>query len=64
MSRWSCNRRRPTGSTRNPTRVTGRKAGGAPYTVTIPEFGAAALREQRALVIPFDPVFPARRGTR
>lgn len=44
--------------------VTGRKAGGAPYTVTIPEFGAAALREQRALVIPFDPVFPARRGTR
>lgn len=37
---------------------------GAPYTVTIPEFGAAALREQRALVIPFDPVFPARRGTR
>lgn len=60
MSRWSCNRRRPTGSTRNPRR----KAGGAPYTVTIPEFGAAALREQRALVIPFDPVFPARRGTR
>ncbi|WP_284692694.1 hypothetical protein [Mycobacterium tuberculosis] len=44
--------------------MTGRKAGGAPYTVTIPEFGATALREQRALVIPFDPVFPARRGTR
>ncbi|MBC9077540.1 hypothetical protein [Mycobacterium canetti] len=45
--------------------MTGRKAGGgAPYTVIIPEFGAAALREQRALVIPFDPVFPARRGTR
>lgn len=44
-------------------RVTGRKAGGDPYTVTIPEFGAAALREQRALGIPFDPVFPTRRGT-
>ena len=32
-----------------------------PYTVTIPEFGAAALREQRALGIPFEPVFPTRR---
>lgn len=44
-------------------RVPGRKAGGDPYTVTVPEFGAAALREQRALGIPFDPVFPTRRGT-
>lgn len=44
-------------------RVAGRKSGGDPYTITIPEFGAAALREQRALGIPFDPVFPTRNGT-
>ena len=44
-------------------RVAGRKSGGDPYTVTLPEFGAAALREQRALGIPFDPVFPTRNGT-
>ncbi|EUA86542.1 hypothetical protein I551_6775 [Mycobacterium ulcerans str. Harvey] len=37
-----------TDSTRNPT---GHKAGGEPYTVTTPEFGAATLREH------------ARRGT-
>jgi integrase len=48
---------------KKPHRVIGRKAGGDPYTVTIPEFGAAALREQRALGIPVDPVFPTRRGT-
>lgn len=44
-------------------RVAGRKAGGDPYTVTIPEFGSAALRQQRALGIPFDLVFPTRNGT-
>lgn len=44
-------------------RVAGRKSGGDPYTVTLPEFGAAVLREQRALGIPFDPVFPTRNGT-
>ncbi|BDD84443.1 hypothetical protein TPB0596_42060 [Tsukamurella pulmonis] len=44
-------------------RVEGRKAGGDPYTITLPEFGAQALREQRALGIPFAPVFPTRVGT-
>jgi len=44
-------------------RVAGRKSGGDPYTVTLPDFGAAALREQRALGIPFEPVFPTRNGT-
>jgi len=44
-------------------RVAGRKSGGDVYTVTLPEFGVAALREQRALGIPFDPVFPTRNGT-
>lgn len=44
-------------------RVAGRKSGGDIYTVNLPEFGAAALREQRALGIPFDPVFPTRNGT-
>lgn len=44
-------------------RVPGRKSDGDPYTVRVAEFGAAALREQRALGIPFDPVFPTRNGT-
>jgi integrase len=44
-------------------RVSGRKGGADPYTITLPDFGAAALREQRALGIPFDPVFPTRNGT-
>jgi integrase len=44
-------------------RLVGRKSGGDPYTITLPEFGAVALREQRALQIPFDSVFPTRNGT-
>lgn len=44
-------------------RVPGRKSGGDRYTVTLPEFGVAALREQRELGIPFDLVFPTRNGT-
>lgn len=44
-------------------RVEGRKAGGDPYTITLPEFGAQALREQRAVGVPFEPVFPTRVGT-
>jgi integrase len=44
-------------------RVPGRKSGGDPYTITLPDFGAAALREQLALGIPFAPVFPTRNGT-
>ncbi len=44
-------------------RIAGRKGGAAAYTITLPDFGATALREQRALGIPFDPVFPTRNGT-
>ena len=44
-------------------RVKGRKSGGEPYTLFLHPLAVAALREQRALQIPFDLVFPTRNGT-
>ena len=44
-------------------RVEGRKSGGEPYTLSLHPLAVAALREQRALQIPFDLVFPTRNGT-
>lgn len=41
----------------------GRQSGGEPYTLSLHPLAVAALREQRALQIPFELVFLTRNGT-